>query len=167
MSQFNEFPKVMTHKDHAPAVFARLTPEQEKMKGMFAPVPELISPERLPNVSVFTKEQEQQYASKGYRPASNANAEEYEQSILEAKHVDGYVNNDYPRWMYNAVEIPIVIYNAQEEKALGQDWKRFPVIANEDDLIETHEVVAHTGVERHGLKPDKRSKEYKNSQKQA
>jgi hypothetical protein len=161
MSQFNEFPKVMLHSQHADAVFSKLTPEQQAMKGLFAPIPELLTPERWPNVTVFTKEQEQQYASRGYRPANNANADEYDQAILESKTVDGYENNDYPRWMYHAVEIPVVVKNAQEESALGVGWERSPVIASEDDLIEQSLTTVHTGVERHGLKTDKRSKEYR------
>jgi len=92
-NNFQEYPKRMVHKDHAVAVFKPLTPEEQAQKGLFAAIPQLLSPARYPDVTVSNIDQEKQYASKGYRPANNANAEEYERTILDSKTVDGYKFN--------------------------------------------------------------------------
>jgi hypothetical protein len=186
---FNEYPKKMIHPQHALAVFKPLTPEEQATKGLFAAIPQLLSPERYADVTVSNLMQEKEYASKGYRPANNANAAEYDQAILDQKPCDGYVLNAYPKWKYSAIEIPVVVQNAAEETALGDGWHDSPQIASEDDLPEeiketvkdaakqkvvkpkakkkaSKKAASHTGVARHGLgKLDKRSREYKESQK--
>jgi len=124
----------MLHPSHSPAVFKALTAEEQKLKGLFAPVPECLSPERYPPVTVTTLDQEKLYASKGYRPANNPTPQEYDEAILESKHVDGFVYQAYPKYKYHAVNIPVIVKDAAEEEALGEGWEDAPIIASEDDI---------------------------------
>ena len=154
-NNFQEYPKRMIHKDHAVAVFKPLTPEEQAQKGLFAAIPQLLSPARYPDVTVSNIDQEKQYASKGYRPANNANAEEYERTILDSKTVDGYKFNAFPKWKYHAIQIPVIVKSAEEETALGDGWEDSPVIASEDDLPEEPKKVAKPAKVHKVAKPKK------------
>lgn len=143
MADFKQYPKRMIHSAHALAVFKPLTPEQEKMKGLFAPIPELLSPERYPDVVVSTIEQEKQYASKGYRPANQSNEEEYQSAILESDRVVGYKFSLYPKWKYHPMQMPVIVQDASEEKALGDGWEDSPVMASEEDISDTKPAPIH------------------------
>lgn len=140
---FQEYPKRMVHKDHTQAVFKPLTEEEQKMKGLFASIPQLLTPERFADITVSNLDQEKQYASKGYRPASGANMAEYEQAILDQKPHDGYVLQAFPKYKYHAFNMPVVVKDAAAEAALGEGWEDSPVIATEDD-IESENVALQT-----------------------
>lgn len=133
MSNFKEYPKLMKHPQHAPAVWKQL---EGKGVGLFAPDTICTSVERFADVTVTTVEQEQYYAARGYRPSNMADPELYEQAILESAPVEGYGFKAYPKWKYHAFEMPKVVNSAAEENALGEDWGDSPIIATEDDLIE-------------------------------
>lgn len=153
MSSYKEYPKVMKHPQHQPAVWETLP---GKGTGLFAPDTVMKSPERFPDVTVHTIDQEKQYAARGYRPANmGVDAKQYEQAILEAEPVDGYTFNEYPKWKYHAFEVPKIVHSKEEETALGEGWSDRPVEATEDDLAAYAELEAepqaNTG--KRGRKP--------------
>ena len=84
-------------------------------------------------MTVTNRASEQEYAAKGYRPVHMGNAAEYENTILEGSvHVDG-AKTDFPKWKYHDEEMPVIVNDAAEEKALGDGWRdtRLPVEASE------------------------------------
>lgn len=129
-NQFQEYPKRMAHPQHQPAEWKSLGETQ----GLMAADTVMVKPERFPDVTVFTRDQEAQYAARGYRPNNVPDQAEYERAILDAQpSVAGGVQ-DYPRWLYHPTEIPVIVKTAAEEKALGAEWSRTPILATEEDL---------------------------------
>ncbi len=131
--QFKEYPKLLKHPQYKAAQWKTL---EGKGVGLFAPDTICTSPERFPDVTVTTKEQEQYYAARGYRPTNMANPVEYEQAILESAPVEGYGFQEFPKWKYHAIEMPELVKSKDEEAALGDGWGDAPIIATEDDLEE-------------------------------
>lgn len=131
MNKFNEYPKVMKHPQHSPAVWKQL---EGKGKGLFVPDTVCTQPERLPNITVTDIEQEKLYASRGYRPANNPDPAAYEQAILDAQPYSGDAFQEFPKWKYHPFQIPVVVKSASEERALGPEWKDAPIVATEDDV---------------------------------
>jgi hypothetical protein len=183
MNTFQEYPKKMVHPQHEAAKWKTL---EGKGVGLFAPDTIMTAPERFPDVQVTTKEQEQYYAARGYRPNNMANPQEYEQAILESAPVDGYGFQAFPKWKYHAMEMPVIVKTAQEESNLGSSWSDTPIIATEDDLIEAATPAPEQAAEsapdsaprapvvakpkakaKEPAKVDKRSKAYRAAQAQA
>ena len=135
MNKFNEYPKVLKHPQHSPAVWKQL---EGKGKGLFAPDTVCTQPERLPDITVTDIEQEKLYASRGYRPANNPDPQAYEQAILDAQPFSGQDFQEFPKWKYHAVKLPLVVKTAEEEAALGPSWADAPIMATEEDLAEVH-----------------------------
>lgn len=183
MATYQEYPKLMKHPQHAAPIMKKL---EGKGVGLFEPDTICTSPERYPDVTVTTLEQEQYYAARGYRPPNVGDAAQYEQAILESKPVEGYAFSEYPKWKYHPIELPVIVKTAAEEQSLGAGWEDKPVIATEDDLEDeevpvvngsevAHEVVAKatpaarkanpavkkTAAKKPIAKVDKRTKEYK------
>ena len=153
---FQEYPKVMRHPNHQDAVW-----KQGEGKGLFVSDTVMVSTEKFPNVTVFNKSQEQQYASKGYFPPNVTDADAYEEAILEAQPERQGKFQEFPKWKYHREELAVVVRDAKEEKALGEGWSDFPILASEEDseeLIQEQVVVP---------KIDKRSKAYKDQQRAA
>lgn len=134
MSQFQEYPKKMSHPQHVAAVWKQL---EGKGKGFFAPDTVCTQPERFPEVTVTDLNQEKMYAARGYRPNNMADPDAYELAILETQPHTGYKFQPFPKWKYHAMEIPVIVQNEAEEKALGPGWADAPIIATEDDIVET------------------------------
>lgn len=130
---FQEYPKVMKHPNHAPAVYKQ---QPGKGQGLFAPDTVMVSAERFPDVTVFTLEQEKQQAALGYRPANMGDAREYEKAILESQPGDGYNFQEYPKWKYSKTEVPVIVHSRAEEESLDGEWFDRPVEATEDDVDE-------------------------------
>lgn len=139
---FNEYPKKMSHPEYRAAVVEQLPCNCKPgvkctcRTGLFARDWVCKSPERFPEITVMTLDQEKQYAARGYRPNNMANSSEYEQAILEMAPVTGYGFQAYPKWKYHAFEIPKIVGSAAEEAELGDDWSDAPVLATEDDVEE-------------------------------
>lgn len=134
MNKFQEYPKKMSHPQHVPAQWKQL---DGKGKGLFAPDTVCTQVERYPEVTVVNLDQEKQYAAKGYRPNNMPDPAGYEQAILETQPaIAGYVFQPYPKWKYHPIEIPVIVKDELEEKALGPEWKDAPIIATEEDLVE-------------------------------
>lgn len=130
-NQFQEYPKRMAHPQRQPAEWKSLGETQ----GLMAADTVMIKPERFPDVTVFNRDQEAQYAARGYRPNNVTDPAEYERAILDAQPASSNGGmQDYPRWMYHAMEVPVIVKTAAEEKALGVDWSRTPILATEEDL---------------------------------
>lgn len=146
MGPFQEYPKKMHHPQHAPAVWQKQkgTPAYEAAlaagkvsgSGLFAPDTVCTTTERFPDVVVTNLEQEKYHAARGYRPANVADPDAYEQAVLEAQPTSGYKHEEFPKWKYHALKIPVVVKSKQEELDLGKGWSDQPVIATEDDLVE-------------------------------
>jgi len=130
--QFQEFPKKMSHPQHAPAQWKQL---EGKGKGLFAPDTVCTHVERFPEVTVTTIDQEKMYAARGYRPNNMPDPAGYEQAILDTQPTTGYQFQPYPKWKYHPIEIPVIVKDELEDKALGPEWKDAPIIATEDDLV--------------------------------
>lgn len=167
---FQEYPKMMSHPHHKDAVWVK----NEKI-GPFEPGTTMLSAEMFPPVTVTTMAQEQYYASRGYRPNSIPDPQAYEQAMLESTLVAGYVNNDYPKWKYSKVDIPVIVKSKAEEDALEGEWFDSPAFATADDinpnpsslpanLAEIGDDGDEPGAEEQ-VKIDKRSKAYKEAQK--
>ena len=132
MIQYQEFPKIMKHPKHAPAIWRQL---EGKGTGLFSPDTICTQQERLPDVTVYTADDEKRYAARGYRPANNPDPSAYEQAILDAQPSCGYQFQAFPKYKYHAYELPKVVQNEAEEAALGAGWSDAPIMATEDDLI--------------------------------
>lgn len=164
-SKFQEFPKILKHPNHADAVFiqppckCKRTPCNCRT-GLFAVDTVCTSPERYPDVTVSDQNQEEHYVSRGYRSSNIANASEFEKSLLDSSVISGSVSNEYPKWKYHPVEIPLLVNDLQEEKSLGNEWSNVPVMATEDDLEYESSSFEE---EKREVKIDKRSKAYKES----
>lgn len=126
---FREYPKMMSHPGHQQAVWKKLDGPN---RGWLEPDTIMISPERLAPITVHTLEQEKEAASKGYRPNNMANAAEYEQTILEGQiSTEGF--QEFPKFKYHAEQLPVIVNNAAEEKALGAGWGDSPVVSVDDE----------------------------------
>jgi hypothetical protein len=129
--RFNDYPKVMRHPESKPAVVEK--GGDPAIDGMFAAQPCQLRPAMYPDVTVKNLNSEKEYAAKGYRPVHMGNAAEYENTILEGSvHVDG-AKTDFPKWKDQDEEMPVIVNDATEEKALGKGWRdtRLPVEASE------------------------------------
>lgn len=162
MSNFQEYPKAMSHPHHAAAVVKQL---EGKGVGIFTPGTEMVSPERFPSVTAMNQAHEEYYAARGYRPNNNPDPVAYEQALMESTYVPGYSNNEYPKWKYHAFEVPVIVKNSDAENALGAGWEDSPVLATEEDLIENPVALQATLSNPVSEKVDKRSKAYKESQR--
>ena len=128
---FQEYPKKLHHPEHAPAIWKTL---EGKGTGLFVPDTICTQPERFPDVTVTTLDQEKQYASKGYRPANIPDPSEYERAILDAQPAQGHAFQEFPKYKYHPIKIPVIVKNKEEERALGRGWHDLPVEATEEDL---------------------------------
>ena len=129
---FNQYPRVMVHPHRKAAVWK--TADRKGPGAFMEPETTMISPERFPDVTVKTLEQEKRYASLGYRPANCGDAAEYEQTVLESQPPDGYAFQAFPKWKYHATEMARLVQDTGEEAALGDGWGDAPIIATVDDL---------------------------------
>jgi hypothetical protein len=129
--QFQEYPKKMRHPEHVAAEWTQLPGKGE---GLFKPDTVCTKPERFPEVTVNDKNQEQYYASRGYRPNNMGDAAEYEAAMLEVRPIPGFVYAEFPKWKYHAFEAALIVHSREEEKALGAGWADQPIIATEDDV---------------------------------
>lgn len=140
MSEFKEFPKKMSHPEYQAAVFEQLPchcVDKHKCNcrtGLFARDTICKSPERFAEVTVHTIDQQRQYEARGYRSNSSADRAAYEQALLESAPVAGYRNNEYPKWKYHPLEIPVTVADKAAEDALGDGWYDSPIEATEDDI---------------------------------
>ena len=144
MSGFNEYPKRLCHPQHSPAEWKTLG----ETKGLMAADTVMVKPERFPDVTVVNRDQEAQYAARGYRPNNVPDPVEYERAILDAQPSLVGGMQDYPRWMYHAMELPVLVKTADEEKKLGDEWAREPILATEDDEYDDTPVPAAAPAQR-------------------
>lgn len=162
MNNVREYPKVLKHPEYAPAVIEK---EDGPEKGLFRAGGRQVSPARYPDVTVHSKEDEQKYAARGYRPAGGYDPEQYERTIL-----DGSVNTSgrgsaYPKWKYSPTEMPLIVQHEGEERALQGAWFDTPSEAQDYEEPEQVEQVAKDAEASEEQKLDKRSKSYRDSLK--
>jgi hypothetical protein len=149
---FQTYPKVMKHPDYAPPVIEK---EDGPDKGLFRAGARQIASARFPDVTVSNVNDEKAYAAKGYRPANMGNPEEYEKAILDGAVHANVTITEYPKWKYHDENIPKIVNDKDEEKALGPGWRDTP-----DAIIA--EVLASFQAVQTKEKIDRRKKEHRN-----
>lgn len=127
---FNEYPKVMKHPAHKPAVIAKWDPKikdpKDQVQGSSAKFPEVI---------VHNLDQEQQYAALGYKPNGISDPEAYRKAMTGNETKPDGSNKEYPKFLYKADDSVESGHKAQlvkdkaEETALGKGWFRTPDLA--------------------------------------
>ena len=129
---FQEYPKAMHHPQHADAVWRK---NEGNGKGVFEPDTVMTSAEKFPVVTVYNLAQEKQYAARGYRPTNlgKFGPSEYEAAMLESVPQGGYVFQEFPKFKYHPAEMPRIVKDKDEEKALGKGWSDTPVPAAESE----------------------------------
>lgn len=97
---YSEYPKFMKHPQHKPAVLSRDIVNPDRTITKAAPG----QPERFPDVLVHNKDQEIDYASRGYAPAGTSDPEAYLRAISGNAELDSQKHHEYPKWLYQAHE---------------------------------------------------------------
>jgi hypothetical protein len=145
---YQEFPLVLNHPAHRPA---RRIADATRGSGNGLEegshgfgTPEQWEPERFPQVTVTTPDQEQEYLAKGYVRAGQANAAAFS-TAHASPYVAGRTTSEYPK-MVNGVlvqdpnapargpiEFPkwltppegeaVLVHNVAEEEALRAQWE--------------------------------------------
>lgn len=143
MSEFKQYPLAMTHPGHRPAVLS----QDEVVNGKIIKAPPG-SPEKFPAVFVNNKDQEQEYAAKGYVPNGVSDPEAYRRAMTGNEEPVNHSHREYPRWMYQAHdsgEHPVVVdfetvmvrgklvKTEDERTALPGDWHETPLKAAQAD----------------------------------
>lgn len=113
MSGFREFPKMMVHPAHEPAVLSTIFPLGYKPKPGETENPG--RPERFPPVTVNDANQQEMYEARGYR----AQGEGSEEAFDEAKSGKPahYAYDEYPKWLRIHDE-DVLVKSQAEEHAL-------------------------------------------------
>lgn len=166
---FQEFPKQMTHPQHAPAVLSRDMIENGRI--IKAPPGK---PERFPPVFVNNADQELQYASLGYVPNGTSDPEAYRRSAAGADLPYSHQHQEFPRWMYKADEngdTPVyldgecvmvrgmIVDTEAAQKRLHGDWFETPGQAAEFSLMEESEPATESAAEVEKRGPGRPRKE--------
>jgi ribulose kinase len=161
-TNFKDYPKWMHHPNHQAAVIEM---EDGPDKGLFRAGGKQVSPEMFPPQMVTTREQEQQWAARGYLPSNCADAEEYERTILEGSVDTSNRGGAYPKWKYSPTEMPLIVQTQKEELALQGVWFDTPSEAQDydSDNEEYESEIAPAVIEKSNV--DKRSKAYRQSKK--
>jgi hypothetical protein len=138
---FAEYPLVMHHPNHRPAVYkaeppkpanAPLIPASSNPAGTFGGSVGMSA--YLPDVTVTTADEEAQYAAKGYCRAGVSDPAAYEAAISGRPLQNSSEFHAYPKWKYHLTLEACVVNSRDEEKALGAGW------ADRPDLVKTMDV---------------------------
>lgn len=124
---FKQYPKVMRHPAYRAAVLAKWDPKKptsEQPKG---------EPVRFPPVTVHNKDQEIEYASKGYMPQGFSDQAAYMNAISGAAVPTDHQHHDYPAWRYKykggkdgPVMESVIVDSPEQDAAETADWFRTP-----------------------------------------
>jgi hypothetical protein len=94
---FQEYPKAMSHPHYQPAVLSRDTTDPVTHQTIKAAPG---SPAKFPPVYVNNKDQEADYAAKGYVPNGVSDPDEYLSSVIKADKPQGHTHVDFPKYLY-------------------------------------------------------------------
>ncbi len=128
MQQHQEYPKIMVHPQHRPAVIAKWDPKEKDSRKQ--PQGE---PVKFPQVVVHNKDQELYHASMGYQPNGVSDPEAYRKAMTGNATTPDNATREFPKWLYKVkddgeLDSKLVETPAQE-KALGSGWHRTPDLA--------------------------------------
>lgn len=145
--EYQQYPMVMNHPSYQRArKIAEATPAIPPSQGkpLIPAQPEQWEPERWPQVTVNTADDEEYYAAKGYKPAGQGSAQAFSSAHASPyvagravseypKMVDGVLVQDpqaptssfqaYPKWLKAPGDGEAILVNsAAEEEALLAQW---------------------------------------------
>src|ERR1700685_3917338 len=115
MSGFEEFPKMMVHPAHSPAVLSTIFPLGYKPKPGEVENPG--QPERLPPVTVLDANQQEMYEARGYFVQNTGGAKGFDDA--KSGKPASYAYQEYPKWIRMHDEEVLVKSEAEEHKLLG------------------------------------------------
>nr|WKF58823.1 hypothetical protein HUO10_003324 [Paraburkholderia busanensis] len=133
---YAEYPKFMKHPQHRPAVLSK----DEIVNGKVVKAPPG-QPERFPDVIVNNKDQEIDYASKGYAPNGTSDPDAYMRAITGNDELPGHHHHEYPKFLYQAHEdgemkvdidgdtvrvTSVLVDDEKAEKKLKGEWHPNP-----------------------------------------
>lgn len=144
---FQEYPKAMNHPQYRPAVLSKDTTDPVTHQTIKAPPG---SPAKFPPVYVNNKDQELDYASKGYVPNGTSDPEAYYTATVGADKPNTHQHVEFPKWLYakddegdmhvtaddgTVVKVKGILVKdeAQQEKLVGQWWATPGDAANGDE----------------------------------
>lgn len=129
---YREYPKAMRHPQSSPAVLAKWDPQErdpnKQPQG---------KPARFPDVLVHTKDQEEEYAAKGYLPGGVSDPEAYRRAITGNEPPPESTFVEYPKYMYRKVGEKMedrLVNSKAEESALSEEWYGSPTKAQEEKV---------------------------------
>jgi hypothetical protein len=134
---YQDYPVVMKHPNYRPATHVQEPPDP-KLPGAYKPA-SFGTPATLPDITVNTRDQEEEAASRGYVRAGVADPAAYLAAITGSPAPDREFHH-YPKWKYHETEEPRTVNSAAEESALGPGWfdrpdlVRTPVISSESPM---------------------------------
>ena len=132
---FQEYPLVMRHPNHQPAT--QITDPMSDLERKAA----VYKPNTwgkaalLPDVTVHNKDQEEQFASKGYRRSGVSDPEAYARSRAGEPTRDSLEYQEYPKWKYHASKEPKLVSSKTEEIDLGPWWFDRPDMVQEEIVV--------------------------------
>lgn len=144
---FQEYPKAMNHPQYRPAVLSKDTIDPVTHQTIKAPPGQ---PAKFPPVYVNNKDQELDYASKGYVPNGTSDPEAYYTATVGADKPNAHQHVEFPKWLYAKdeqgdlsvvseagehvrVRSLLVKDETQQEKLVGQWWATPGDAANGDE----------------------------------
>jgi hypothetical protein len=123
---YSEFPLVMHHPHHRPATM-KLVPRTKAGTDQPGVVmhDSISTPEYLPDVTVRDRDEELQYAAKGFMRAGVSDPAAYAAALSGAPPPD-HDFHAYPKWKYHAEKEARIVASAKEESDLGPGWADRP-----------------------------------------
>ena len=134
MSDFKHYPKQLIHpRAQAATTSGPIRNERGQVIGQEAPG----KPATFPPVVVHNRDQELDYASKGYVPQGNADPSAYMKSVLGADEPQNYKFAEYPKYLYQSVDGKLenkLVKSEAEALKLGDSWHKTPALAVENEI---------------------------------
>ncbi len=128
--EFQRYPMHMSHPHAKPATISGpLRDERGRVIGQ-QPAGK---PATYPPVVVNNRDQELQYASKGYAPNGVADPDAYMRAVMGADEPQTYHNVEYPKWLYRVTDGELeskLVKSQAEEIKLGKGWHKTPDLAH-------------------------------------
>lgn len=123
---YQEYPKVMRHPQTRPAVLAKWDyTEKDPRKQVQG------SPAKFPDVIVSNRDQEEQYAAKGYVPGGVSDPDAYRMQITgNAPPTEKFV--EFPKYLYRVKDGLLedtLVESAEQERGLEGVWYSSPSAA--------------------------------------
>lgn len=113
MSDFREFPKMMVHPAHEPAVLSTIFPLGYKPREGERENPG--RPERFPPITVNDANQQEMYEARGYRVQGESSAEAFDEA--KSGKPAHYAYDEYPKWL-RIHDDDVLVKSQAEEHAL-------------------------------------------------